>query len=90
MRFAVRHGRWAVPTSRAEFKRLSGVTEYRVLKHFPSWREAVWVAGLEPHSTNMPIDPQALLEDRGEFVRAACRIPRATNIVETEPTASEE
>ena len=63
------------PPSRAEFKSSSGMTEYQVLKHFPSWREAVRAAGLEPHSTNVPIDPEVLLEDWGEFVRRVRRIP---------------
>ncbi len=52
------------------------MTEYQVLKHFPSWREAVRAAGLEPHSTNVPIDPDVLLEDWGEFVRRIRRIPK--------------
>jgi hypothetical protein len=51
------------------------MTEYQVLKHFPSWREAVRAAGLEPHSTNIPIDPEVLLEDWGEFVRRERSIP---------------
>ncbi len=63
------------PPSRAEFKRSSGMTEYQVLKHFPSWREAVKAAGLEPHSTNVPIEPEALLQDWGELVRRVRRIP---------------
>lgn len=63
------------PPSRAEFKGSSGMTEYQVLKHFPSWREAVRAAGLEPHSTNVAIDPEVLLEDWGEFVRRERRIP---------------
>lgn len=63
------------PPSRSEFKASSGMTEYQVLKHFPSWREAVRAAGLEPHSTNVRIDPEVLLEDWGEFVRRERRIP---------------
>ncbi len=63
------------PPSRSEFKSSSGMTEYQVLKHFPSWREAVRAAGLEPHSTNIPIGPEVLLEDWGEFVRSTRRIP---------------
>jgi HNH endonuclease len=63
------------PPSRAEFKSSSGMTEYQVLKHFPNWREAVRAAGLEPHSTNVPIDPEVLLEDWGEFIRRVRRIP---------------
>jgi hypothetical protein len=63
------------PPSRSEFKSSSGMTEYQVLKHFPSWREAVRAAGLEPHSTNVFINPEVLLEDWGEFVRGIRRIP---------------
>jgi hypothetical protein len=55
--------------------RSSGMTEYQVLKHFPSWREAVRAAGLEPNSTNIKLDPGVLLEDWGEMVRRARRIP---------------
>lgn len=63
------------PPSRREFKSSSGMTEYHVLKYFPSWREAVRAAGLDPHSTNVFIDPGVLLEDWGEFVRRIRRIP---------------
>ncbi len=63
------------PPSRAEFISSSGMTEYQVLKHFPSWREAVRAAGLEPNSTNLPIEPDALLENWGELVRRVRRIP---------------
>ncbi|MCX6338835.1 MAG: hypothetical protein NTX71_02810 [Candidatus Aureabacteria bacterium] len=63
------------PPSRREFKSHSGMTEYQVLKHFPSWREAVRAAGLEPNSTNQPLDPAVLLEDWGEYVRKYRRIP---------------
>src|SRR5260370_30228584 len=41
------------PPSRTEFKINSGMSEYQVLRHFPSWREAVRAAGLEPDPTNI-------------------------------------
>lgn len=63
------------PPSRAEFKAKSGLTEYQVLLHFPSWREAVQAAGLEPHSTNIKLDDSELLQDWGEFVRKNRQIP---------------
>lgn len=63
------------PPSRREFMSRSSMTEYQVLKHFPSWREAVRAAGLDPHSTNLPIAPDVLLEDWGELVRRIRRIP---------------
>ena len=63
------------PPSRAEFLSASGMTAYHVLNHFPSWNEAVRAAGLEPHSTNQPIDPQVLHQDWGELVRRIRRIP---------------
>jgi len=63
------------PPSRAEFKSSSGMTEYQVLKHFSSWREAVRSAGFEPDSTNIPLDPVVLLQDWGQMVRRERRIP---------------
>lgn len=61
--------------SRSEFIRHSGITEYHVLKFFPSWREAVHAAGLESTSANVAIPPEVLLEDWGEFLRRERRIP---------------
>jgi hypothetical protein len=46
-----------------------------VLGHFPSWREAVRAAGLEPDSTNIKLGDEALLEDWGEMVRKDRQIP---------------
>ena len=63
------------PPSRSEFISHSGISEYQVLKHFPSWREAVRAAGLDPHSTNVTLDPSILLEDWGILVRRIRRIP---------------
>lgn len=51
------------------------MSEYQVLKHFVSWREAVRAAGLDPHSTNLPLEPSVLLQDWGEMVRRERRIP---------------
>lgn len=63
------------PPSRSEFKAKSGMTEYQVLQHFPSWREAVRAAGLEPDSTNIKLEDETLLEDWGELVRKDRQIP---------------
>jgi hypothetical protein len=63
------------PPSRSEFRTSSGMSDYQVLTHFPNWRAAVRAAGLEPYSTNLPISPEVLLEDWGEFVRRVRRIP---------------
>lgn len=63
------------PPSRSEFMCSSGMTEYQVIRHFGSWREAVRAAGLEPHSINIPIAPEVLLKDWGELVRRMRRIP---------------
>lgn len=61
--------------SRAEFKARTGMTEYQVLQHFPSWREAVRAAGLEPDPTNIRLDDSDLLQDWGELVRKRRQIP---------------
>lgn len=63
------------PPSRAEFKAKSGMSEYQILQHFPSWREAVRAAGLEPDSTNLKLDDSELLQDWGELVRKHRHIP---------------
>lgn len=61
--------------SRREFLRSSGMTEYQVLRHFPSWREALRAAGLDSEPTNLPLEPSVLLEDWGELVRRGRQIP---------------
>jgi hypothetical protein len=61
--------------SRSEFMASAGMTEYQVLRHYPSWRKAVRAAGLEPHSTNQPLALETLLEDWGEVVRRMRQIP---------------
>src|SRR2546428_6693475 len=61
--------------SRAEFKARSGLAEYHVLNHFPSWREAVRIAGLEPHATNVRLDDPVLLADWGALVRKIRQVP---------------
>jgi len=61
--------------SRREFQEKSGLTEYHVLQHFPSWREAVRIAGLEPDVTNIRLEDRTLLEDWGAMVRTLRQIP---------------
>lgn len=61
--------------SRSEFQSKSRISEYKVLRYFPSWREAVRAAGLEPDSTNIKLDDRTLLEDWGEIVRRNHQIP---------------
>ncbi len=51
------------------------MSEYQILQHFPSWREAVRAAGLEPDSTNLKLDDSELLQDWGELVRKHRHIP---------------
>lgn len=63
------------PPSRAEFKAQSGLTEHRVLKHFPTWTDAVRAAGLQPNLSHVRIDDEALLKDWAEVVRRCRRIP---------------
>ena len=61
--------------SRSEFKAKSGMTEYQILQHFPSWREAVRAAGLEPDATNVKLADEDLLQDWGDLVRKHRQIP---------------
>ncbi len=63
------------PPSRSEFITRSGLSEYRVLEHFPSWREAVHAAGFQPYATNKKLDEATLLTDWGTLVRKLGHIP---------------
>lgn len=63
------------PPSRPEFASRTGISEYRILKHFPSYSEAVRSAGLQPDSTNVRLSDDALLEDWGQLVRRLRHIP---------------
>lgn len=53
----------------------SGMAEYHVLSHFPSWVEAVRAAGLDIQPANVKLGPEPLLEDWGRLVRRLRRIP---------------
>src|SRR4051794_4437397 len=63
------------PPSRAEFLSRAITSEYQVLRHFPSWREAVRSAGLEPDATNIRLEDETLLRDWAGLVRRNCHIP---------------
>lgn len=70
----VAHRLGRVP-SRSEFMSRTGVSEYQVLRHFPSWREAVRAAGIEPNPTNIRLEDDVLLQDWGNLVRKHRHIP---------------
>jgi hypothetical protein len=61
--------------SRSEFKAAAGTSEYQILRHFPSWREALRASGYEPTSTNVRLGDDVLLEDWGALVRKHRHIP---------------
>jgi len=63
------------PPSRSECRANSGMTEYQVLQHFPSWREAVLAAGFEANPKNVRLKDGTLLEDWGSLVRKNRHIP---------------
>lgn len=63
------------PPSRREFQSRAGTSEYQILRHFTSWREAVRAAGFEPDATNVRLEDGELLRDWGESVRSHRRIP---------------
>ena len=49
--------------SRGELRRITGVSHYRVLAEFPTLREAVRAAGLEPNTKGEKISTEDLLSD---------------------------
>ncbi len=61
--------------SRHEFKSQSGITEYWVVQHYGSWRDAQRAAGLEPHTSNIKLTDEELLVDWAGVVREHRRIP---------------
>jgi hypothetical protein len=61
--------------SRPQFIAETGLSEYRILRHFPSWSSAVSASGLTPDSSNIRLDDATLLADWGELVRLHRRIP---------------
>lgn len=61
--------------SRSAFIAHTGISEYWVLKYFPSWNSAVSEAGLEPDTSNVQIDDDTLLADWGKVVRLLRQIP---------------
>ena len=63
------------PPSKREFARITGIREFCVMKHFPSWTEAVRAAGVVYEPTNVRLDDERLLMDWGEMVRRHRRIP---------------
>ena len=63
------------PPSRSQFIAHSGIGEYHVLSHFPSWNDAVRAAGLEPDTSNLRIEDDELLADWALLVRRHRHIP---------------
>jgi len=64
--------------SRPAFIAHTGITEYQILTHFPSWNSAIETAGLQPHTTNIQINDNTLIEDWGRIVRQLRQIPTRT------------
>lgn len=63
------------PLSRRRFLSHSGMTEYQVLKHFPSWSAALKAAGVQIDDANVRLEDAELLRDWGEMVRSNREIP---------------
>ena len=64
--------------SRSKFISLKGISEHKILKHFPSWNEAVKASGLKPDLSNIKIKDDELLKDWAELVRKLRQIPTRT------------
>jgi hypothetical protein len=64
--------------SRSKFISLTGISEFKVLKHFTSWNEAVKSAGHKPYLGNIKINDSDLLCDWADLVRELRQIPTRT------------
>ena len=61
--------------SRVALTRQTGITEYWILKHFPSWTDAVRAAGLQPYTSHVKLTDGELLCDWAKLVRRLRHIP---------------
>jgi hypothetical protein len=61
--------------SRAEFLRMSKITEGKLLSHFSGYREAVRAAGLEPKRQFERVDTWTLVEDWARVARLCGHLP---------------
>jgi hypothetical protein len=67
--------------SRGELRRITGVSHYRVLAEFPTLREAVRAAGLEPNRKGEKISTEDLLADWKRVAEKLGRRPSRTEYV---------
>ena len=67
--------------SRGELRRITGVSHYRVLAEFPTLREAVRAAGLEPNPKGEKISTEDLLSDWKRVAQKLGRRPSRTEYV---------
>jgi hypothetical protein len=67
--------------SRGELRRITGVSHYRVLAEFPTLREAVRAAGLEPNPKGEKISTEDLLADRKRVAEKLGRRPSRAEYV---------
>jgi hypothetical protein len=67
--------------SRGELRRITGVSHYRVLAEFPTLREAVRAAGLEPNPKGEKISTEDLLADWKRVAEKLGRRPSRTEYV---------
>ncbi len=71
---AAAHQLGRAPT-RSEFRRLSGISHFKVLAHFPSLRDAIRHAGFEPNPQGLRISTVALLRDWAAVARKLGKLP---------------
>src|SRR5712675_1321071 len=67
--------------SRGELRRITGVSHYRVLAEFPTLREAVRAAGLEPNPKGEKISTEDLLADWKKVAEKLGRRPSRAEYV---------
>ena len=63
------------PPSKKEFESHSGISEYWIVQHFGSWRDAQRAAGVQSHTGNIKLTDDELLADWGRIVRLHREIP---------------
>jgi hypothetical protein len=61
-----------------EFRQVSGITKFKVGRHFDSFHAALRAAGLTPNQKGTRIEARALMEDWGKVARKVGGVPTRT------------
>jgi len=68
------------PVGRDRFRQLTGISEYALAQHWPTYGEAVRDAGLEPNTLNAALDDDAVFGRFVELTRELGHVPTSNEL----------